>query len=116
DDGVEPELRAQRLGGIAGVVDALLEQQAVDHRRQVTRDQLDARAVLLRERSARRTSREVQHATRWIPDGRAQHGVDAGAAYAPHLLESRVVERGVRADGLAGGERFRDDAARSRGA
>ncbi len=79
--GVADDVRAREaLADLAGVIadpgGAVAGQQAIGERRELAREQLDAGAILGRERAEHVTTLEVHHADRRMTHGRAQDGAD----------------------------------------
>ena len=109
---LELERRAVRARRVVGVELTPLEEKPIGERRKVAREELGARAVVLRERPRVRPLLEVEDTERRVEaDGRAEHGLDAVRLHALAAVEARVVDRGRAHDRAARRERLGDDAA-----
>src|SRR5262245_5033742 len=112
---LDPQRLPQRSRGVGGVLEALLEQEAIDERGQVPRDQLDTATVVLGERLTGSGAGQVEDAAGTIRADRcAQHRLDAAQAHAVACGEAGI-ENGRGSDhGPSAGNRLGDDAAGDR--
>ena len=111
----DPQRLAQRSRGVGGLLDALLEQETIDQRGQMPRDQLDTATVVLGERLTGSGAGQVEDAAGAIgPDRRAQDGLDAPHAHAVARGEAGIEDGRRRDHGPSARDRLGDDAAGDR--
>src|SRR5581483_8047854 len=111
DEPVETKARTHRARRVGFAALALARQQPLGEGREVFRDELDGRPILLRERPGLRSTLQVENAERRIlADRRAEDRFDAPDPDAAAVAEALVEKRRRRDDRASRRERLGDDA------